>query len=94
MQNAILTGKITDIFPAEPITERFEKRVFRMERREEKFTHTYELEFYNRACQDLDSYKVGQAVECEVEIRGRKAVTKQGEERVYTTLSCKGMRRI
>lgn len=88
MANAttIITGKISEIFDAEIVGNNFEKRVFYIEEQGSKWPNTWQLELQQGKCNDLDHYKVGEDVICKVEIKGRKWVSRDGREMIFTTL--------
>lgn len=81
-----ITGKILDIFPTEEITEKFSKRLVWVEEDAERYASSFEVEFLNRAGEELDTFKLGDSVTIEEELRGRKGVTKKGEERIYMSV--------
>ena len=94
MQNAIIEGKILNIFETEAKTEKFQIRVLWLENKEDKYIRHYEVEFQNRATADLDAFREGQKVQVEVEPRGWKFTTKAGEEKIKMSLTAKGIRKI
>jgi hypothetical protein len=78
MITATLKGIVTDLFPQEAITPNFNKRVFWM-KESDRETHPqhWEVELHNDDIKRLAHYQVGDRVEVEVEIRGKK-YTKRG----------------
>ena len=87
-----LKGIITDIFPAE-VYGNFEKRAFWVQQTEEKYPEHWELELQQGDCPMLDKFKVGDRVECFVQIRGRKW-SKNGKDGIRNTLKCTEINRI
>lgn len=67
-----LTGILTDVFPVET-TPKFSKKVFWLKQPDtERYPQHWELELHTPDIDRLKGIKVGDRLECEVEIRGRK----------------------
>lgn len=84
MSKTILKGIVHNIFPVESFTN-FEKRIMYL--KESGGGNMWELTFEQNDVNILDSFVPGQAVICQVEIRGREW-TKNGASRVFNTLKC------
>lgn len=88
-----LIGLVTDIFPPEFFTN-FTKRVFWLEEPgTERYPQHWALELHNQDVDQIKNIKVGDRLECEVEIRGKKWKNKRnGEESIILALKCVGIR--
>lgn len=86
MANITVTGTIKQIFNSE-VYGNFEKRVFWVEENTDKYPNTYQLEMQQGECNRLDSFKAGDKVECNIEVKGRW-YHKNGKEGVINTLKC------
>lgn len=85
-----ITGTITDIFRPEA-SGTFTKRVFWLKEPDtERYPQHWELELHNDDGKRLDRFQVGQRVEAEVELRGRKWEG-QGKVKVFNSLKCLGL---
>lgn len=72
-----LTGKILEIFPTQNISEKFKKREFIVEYRDNPsgvYTQILKFQFTGDKCSMLDNYKVGQDVNISFNLKGRKYV--------------------
>lgn len=86
-----LTGILTDVFPVES-TEKFSKKVFWLKQPDtERYPQHWELELHTADIDRLKGIKLGDRLECEVEIRGRKFKRRAGGEGIFTTLKCTGI---
>jgi hypothetical protein len=81
----VLTGVITDIFPAE-IYGGFEKRVVWV-KQTDRYPEHWALEMWQGDGNVLDKFKIGQEVICVVDIKGRQN-NKSGKSFVINTLRC------
>lgn len=84
-----LSGIITNIFRAE-IRGGFESRKFRLKQSDrEKYPQHWELECQQNDCNLLDAFRIGDEVNCDVEIRGREwKKTSTNEVFIFNTLKC------
>jgi hypothetical protein len=91
--NAKLLGILTDVFPVET-TANFSKKVFWLKQPDtERYPQHWEIELHTADIERLKGIKVGDSLEVEVEIRGRKFKRRQGGgEGIFTTLKCTGIR--
>lgn len=86
-----LTGVITDIFPVETFPN-FSKRVFWLKEPDtERYPQHWSLELHTADIDRLKGMDIGDRLECEVEVRGRKYV-RRGEEVIAMSLRCVGIR--
>jgi hypothetical protein len=90
--NIKITGKITDIFPAE-IFGNFEKRVAWVLEQDVQFPNHYPLEFQQGFANELDHFVPGDLVVCDVDVRGRKW-DKGGKSGCMATLKCWKIQRV
>lgn len=87
MSSIVLTGQIHTIFPAEIVSNSFEKRIMWLTETSGNYPNTWSIEFQQGDCNLLDSYRVGQMVICKIDLRGRHW-SKNGREGVMNTLKC------
>lgn len=86
--NIEVKGRITEIKNSEAFGN-FEKRTFWVEETEGQYPNTYKLEAQQGMCNVLDKYYIGDEVECNVDVQGRKFTSKKtGQEGVINTLKC------
>ncbi len=87
-----LQGILTDVFPIET-TANFTKRVFWLkEPGTERYPQHWELELHGEDVSRTNKVKIGDRLECDVEVRGRKWKSRDGKEKIYTSLKCIGMK--
>lgn len=92
MITAKLIGILTEKFPAE-VKPNFTKRLFWVKEPDtERYPQQWEVELHNDDCRRLDDFNVGDPVEVDVEIKGRK-YTSGGAARIYNALKGVGMAR-
>lgn len=84
MSNTI-TGRIAVLKPTQVVSDKFSKREFVIET-SEQYPQLIPLEFQQDKCGILDGYKIGQEVEVGYNLRGRKWISPQGEEKYFLTL--------
>lgn len=86
-----LTGVITDIFPVETFPN-FSKKVFWLKEPDtERYPQHWAIELHTIDIDRLKGMDIGDRLECEVEVRGRKY--KRGyEEAIAMSLRCVGIR--
>ena len=94
MRTIKMQGILTDKFPQQPVSQNLVKRVFWLrETDRERYPQHWELELHNDECRRLDEFKIGEHLEAEVELRGRK-YEKQGREGIFNSLKCVGLGRV
>jgi hypothetical protein len=82
-----VSGKLVEIFKTVQITDKFAKREFVLEYAPNpKYPELVKFEIVQDKCALLDDFKVGDAVEVDFDLRGRKWTDKQGEVRYFTTV--------
>jgi hypothetical protein len=90
-----LTGQLTDVFPVEPITPNFSKRVFWLKQPStERYPQHWEIELHQGDVGQIDAFKIGDTLQADVEIRGKHYVGRGNKEGIITSLKCTGLRRI
>ncbi len=89
-----LTGTITDIFREEQVSDKLTKRTFWLiEPDRERYPQHWEIELHNDDCKRLKDFRIGQVVECEVELRGR--LYERGIKKfIYNSLKCIGLKAV
>lgn len=74
-----ITGKVTEIFEKEQITERLEKKKIVLEHTEAAgeryYTNHYPIEFLNKNIGLLDGVSVGDEITLSVNVKGKKTNT-------------------
>lgn len=89
-----IQGILTDVFPTETFPSGFAKRVFWLKQPDtERYPEHWELELHQRDVTQIDRHQVGDILEAEVEIRGKKWV-KGGRQGIIVSLKCVGLREI
>lgn len=88
-----LIGQLTDVFAPET-KPNFSKKEFWIKQPDtERHPQHWKLELHGDDIKALNGKKVGDWLECEVEIRGRKFKRRDGSgEDIFITLKCVGMR--
>lgn len=91
MSSIKLVGILTDVFPAET-KPNFSKKVFWLkEPGTERNPNHWEIELHGRDIDELKGKAIGDRLECEVEVRGRKWENR-GQDKIFISLKCIGMR--
>lgn len=86
-----LIGILTDVFPVET-TPTFSKKVFWIKQpATERYPNHWALELHQGETGRLKGFEIGDVLECEVEIRGKKWRKNNGEEVILTSLKCVGI---
>jgi Domain of unknown function (DUF3127) len=92
-----LKGKIVEIAPAIQVTDKFKKREFIIDITEDVNGQSYpnfaKLQASQNKCEVLDSYKVGDIVKVQFNVRGQK-VEKDGKINYYTNLDAWKIERV
>lgn len=82
-----ITAKIVEIFTEAQISSSFKKREFVVEYAENpQYPEYIKFEVIQDKCQLLDSYQVGQEVEINFNLKGRKWTDPKGEVKYFNTL--------
>ena len=89
----ILSGKLTVIDQVKTFGASFTKRSFVITT-DEKYPQAIQLELHGDTVGQLDHYKVGAELVCEVNIRGRAWKSPSGETKYFNTLVCWKMKAI
>ena len=82
-----VSGTLKAISPQQQFGDKFVKRAFVIET-DEKYPQTIQLELHNSAVDLIDDYRIGQGVECEINLRGRAWENPQGETKYFNTIVC------
>jgi len=79
--------KIEKIFDTNNVSDSFRKREFVVEYAENpQYPELIKMEFIQDKCELLDSYKVGDSVNVEYNLKGRKWTNPKGEEVYFNTI--------
>ncbi|GJM61311.1 DUF3127 domain-containing protein [Persicobacter diffluens] len=82
-----IQGKLVEIYAVQNVSDRFRKREFVIEYADNpQYPQFIKFEFIQDACEELDKYQVGQDVNVEFNLRGRKWVNPQGQAVYFNTL--------
>ena len=96
MATVTLQGKIKDIKETATRTANdkdFKTRIFWLEEIKDQYPSVWSLETQGEKTLLLDSHKIGDVVDCKVEIVGR-SWTKDGKENVFNSLKCFGIYKV
>lgn len=80
------TGKLFKIFETKQVTERFSKREFVVEVQDGKYPQTVLFQLTGDRCANLDSFREGDEVRIEFNLRGREWTSPKGEVRYFNSL--------
>lgn len=87
-----LTGILTDIFPTETFPSGFAKRVFWLKEPDtERYPQHWQMELQNSDVTQIEQYKIGDTLEVEVEIRGKKWEKYPDKQGIVISLKCVGI---
>ena len=82
-----VSGKLVEIFETVKIKDSFQKREFVVEYASNpKYPELVKFELVQDKCNLLDSFKVGQDVSVEFDLRGRKWTDQKGVVKYFNTL--------
>ena len=83
-----IKGIIKTIEKEQKITDKLTKREFVLETDyESNYPQTILMELVNDKCDLIDPYMVGDMVTVHYNLRGREVTTKDGNKRIYNTIS-------
>lgn len=84
-----ISGRICKIYPTVTRSESFRKRIFWLaEQATEYAPNTWELELWNKDCDMIDAYNVGDFVTCYIDIKGKQYTKANGEQAIMNTIKC------
>jgi len=69
------------------ISDKFQKREFVVETQED-YPQTIQMELHGENVTKLDGKKIGDIVDCDVNLRGRKWTNREGDDKYFNTLVC------
>lgn len=81
-----LTARLVEIFETQNVSATFKKREFVVEYIERQYPEYIKFEFVQDKCDLLDKFTVGQDVNVEFNLKGRKWNSPQGEIKYFNTL--------
>jgi hypothetical protein len=82
-----ISGKITVIFDTAQINDSFKKREFVVEFSDNsQFTELIKFELFQDKCDLINDFKVGDEVNVEFNLKGRKWTDPKGVDKYFTTL--------
>ena len=82
-----ITGKLIKIGEIQNISDKFQKREFVIET-DEQYPQKIQLELQGKNCDVIDGYKIGQEVECSLNLRGRLWTNADGIDKYFNTIVC------
>ncbi len=80
------TGKLYKIFETKQITERFTKREFVVEIEDGKYPQQILFQMTGDRCDNLNSFKEGDEVKIQFNLRGREWTSPKGEVKYFNSL--------
>ncbi len=81
-----VSGRIYKIFETKQITERFTKREFVVEVEDGKYPQQVLFQMTGDRCSNLDSFREGQEIKVEFNLRGREWTSPKGEVKYFNSL--------
>ncbi len=88
----MLVGILTDVFPVET-TASFSKRVFWLKEPDtERYPQHWEIELHGEETRRILDVKIGDRLQVEVQVRGRKYQKKDRSQAIFTSLKCVGLK--
>jgi len=86
-KNMNISAKILEIFETTKVTDTFKKREFVVEYSENpQYPEYIKFELIQDKCNLLDNFKVGDEVEIQFNLKGRKWTDPQGNEKYFNSL--------
>lgn len=82
-----IVGKLIKVGEIQNISDKFQKREFVVET-DEKYPQKIQLELQGANCDIVDSYKIGQKIECSISLRGRLWTNPEGVDKYFNTIVC------
>jgi hypothetical protein len=83
-----ITGTIKKIEPTQTLSGGFEKRIFWFEDDDIKFPNTFQIETWKGDVKMLDEYQLEDKVTCYIDLKGKKFIGRDNEERILNTMKC------
>lgn len=80
-----LRGELIRINNTKQVSEKFALREFVIETKEQ-YPQSIVLQVSQDKCKVLDNYKLGDLVQVSINVRGRKWIDKNGQDRFFNTL--------
>ena len=80
-----LKGELIRIYDTKQVSEKFALREFVIETKEQ-YPQSIVLQVSQEKCKVLDNYKLGDLVQVSINVRGRKWIDKNGQDRFFNTL--------
>ena len=81
-----ISARIFEIFATQDVSATFKKREFVVEYIERQYPEYVKFEFIQDKCNLLDKFQVGQDVNVDFNLKGRKWTSPQGEVKYFNTL--------
>lgn len=83
-----ISGKIKKIEPTQTLSGGFEKRIFWLQDDDEKFPNTFQMECWKSDVNMLDEFKEEDSVTCYIDLKGKKFMGRDGQEKIMNTIKC------
>lgn len=92
-KNAFLTGQLHTVFPIDNSNPKYSKQLFWLKEPDtERYPNIWELQLTGEDMKRIKQVGIGDTIECEVQVRGRKFIKKDRSEAVFTYNHCVGIR--
>lgn len=82
-----ITGKIKKVMKEQQVTEKFKKREFVIETKDE-YPQTILLQLAQAKCELINNFSVGDEVKAHINIRGKEYTNKEGKISYFNTIDC------
>jgi translation initiation factor IF-3 len=86
MEKITISGEVYHIGQTEQVSEKFKKREFVIQTKEEKFPQLISLQMTQDKVDLLDNLSIGDNVECNINLRGREWTDRNGVKKFFNTI--------
>jgi hypothetical protein len=83
-----ITGELIEKFDAVQVSEKYLKREFVLKVKEGNYFQELLIQLGQDNCYLIDSIKVGEQIECNINLKGRPWTNPQGVKKWFNTLEC------
>ena len=78
-------GTITEIFDTQEVSDKFKKREVVI-KTDDQYPQELLIQFTQTKCEALNTYKVGDSVTIDINLRGRRWTNKEGVDKFFNTI--------